>query len=84
MNSETIDNKHEVLQQYLVNPGKITKLLKALLRVCMENTARGGVSRNKYSTRQSRVLCLSRDMSPSAVFFVQMSKGSALGGISYF
>ena len=51
----------------------------------MENTARGGVSRDKYSTRRSRVLYLSRDTSPSAVFFrVQTSKGSALGGILYF
>ena len=59
-------------------------LLKALPQVCMENTARGGVSRDKYSTRRSRVLYLSRDTSPSAVFFVQTSKGSALGGILYF
>ena len=59
-------------------------LLKALPQVCMENTARGGVSRDKYSTRQSRVLYLSRDTSLSAVFFVQTSKGSALGGIFYF
>ena len=50
----------------------------------MENTARGGVSRDKYSTKQSRVLYLSRDTSPSAVFFVQTNKGSALGGILYF
>ena len=49
-------------------------LLKALPRVCMENTARGGVLRDKYSTRRSRVLYLSRDTSPSAVFFVQTSK----------
>ena len=49
-------------------------LLKALPRVCMENIARGGVSRDKYSTRQSRVLYLSRDTSPSAVFFVQTSR----------
>ena len=60
-------------------------LLKALPRVCMENTARGGVSRDKYSTRRSRVLYLSRDTSPSTVLFVQTSKGSsALGGILYF
>ena len=56
-------------------------LLKALPRVCMENTALGGVSRDKYSTRRSRVLYLSRDTSPSAVFLVQTTKGSALGGI---
>ena len=59
-------------------------LLKALPRVCMENTARGGMSRDKYSRRRSRVLYLSRDTSPSAVFFVQTSKGSALSGILYF
>ena len=40
-------------------------LLKALPRVCMENTARGGVLRDKYSMRRSRVLYLSRDTSPS-------------------
>ena len=28
-------------------------LLRALPRVCTENTARGGVSRDKYSTRRS-------------------------------
>ena len=50
----------------------------------MENTARGGVSRDKYSKRQSRVRYLPRDMSLSAVFFVQTSTGSALGGILYF
>ena len=50
----------------------------------MENTAQGGVSRDKYSMRQSQMLYLSRDMSPSAVFFIQTSKGSALGGILYF
>ena len=50
----------------------------------MENTALGDVSRDKYSTRQSRVLYLSQDMSPSAVLFVQTSKGSALGGMLYF
>ena len=59
-------------------------LLTALLRVCMENTARGGMSRDKYSMRRNRVLYLSQDISLSAVCFVQMSKGSALGGILYF
>ena len=59
-------------------------LLKALPQVCMENIAQGGVSRDNYSTRQSRLLYLSRDMSPSAVFFIHMSKGSALGGVLYF
>ena len=39
---------------------------------------------NKYSTGQSRVLYLSREIaSPSAVFFVQTSTGSALGDILY-
>ena len=37
----------------------------------MENKARGGVSRDKYT-------------SLSAEFFVDMSKGSALSGILYF
>ena len=50
----------------------------------MENTAREGISRDKYSMRQSRVLYLSRDTSLSAVFFIQTSTGSALGGILYF
>ena len=50
----------------------------------MENTARGGMSSDKYSTRRSGVLYLSQDTSPSAVFFVQTSKGSALGGTLYF
>ena len=31
-------------------------LLKALPRVCTENTLREGLSRDKYSTRRSRVL----------------------------
>ena len=48
------------------------------------NIARGGVLRDKYSTRRSQVLYLSRDPSLSTVFFVQTSKGSALGGILYF
>ena len=64
--------------------GVLYILLKALPRICMENTARGGVSRDKYKMRQSRVLYLSRDTSPSAVFFIQTSKGSALGGILYY
>ena len=36
-------------------------LRKALPRVCMGNTARGGVMRDKYSMRRSQVLYLSRD-----------------------
>ena len=59
-------------------------LPKALPQVCMENTARVSMLRDKYSTRQSRVLYLSQDTSLSAIFFVYMSKGSALGGILYF
>ena len=43
-----------------------------------------GVPRDKYSTRQSRVLYLSQDTSLSAAFFVHTSTGSALGGILYF
>ena len=43
-------------------------ILKALPRVCTGNTARGGVSRDKYSTRQSRVLYLSRDTPPVLYF----------------
>ena len=78
-----MENKAHIIP--LIRPRKVQYiLLKALPRVCMENTARGGVSRDKYSTRRSRVLYLSRDTSPSAVFFVQTSKGSALGGILYF
>ena len=50
----------------------------------MGNTERGSVSRDKLSTRQSRVLCLSQDMPPSAVFFVHTSSGGALNGILYF
>ena len=50
----------------------------------MENTAQGGVLRDKYSTRRSRVLYLFRDTSLSAVFFIHTSTGSALGGILYF
>ena len=58
--------------------------LKHRRKCCTENTARGGVSRDKYSTRRSRVLYLSRDMPPSAVFFVHMSLGGALSVILYF
>ena len=68
----------------LIRPRKVQYiLLKALPRVCTENTARGGMSTDKYSMRQSQVLYLSQDTSLSAVFFVHMSKGSALGGILY-
>ena len=50
----------------------------------MENTARGGVPSDKYSMRRSRVLYLSRDTPPSAIFFVHTSLGGALSGILYF
>ena len=43
-------------------------LLNALLQMCTENTARGGMLRDKYNTRQSRMLYLYQDMSPSAGF----------------
>jgi len=36
-------------------------IVNALLHMCMEKTARGGVSRDLYSTRRSRVLYDSRD-----------------------
>ena len=36
-------------------------LVKALPQVCMKNKTRGGMSRDKYSTRRSRVLYLSGD-----------------------
>ena len=36
-------------------------LLKALLQVCTGNTAQGGMLRDKYSMRRSRVLYLSQD-----------------------
>ena len=56
-------------------------LLEALPRVCTENTAwGGGVSRDKYSMRLSRVLYLSQDTS-RVLYFPHMSIGSALGGI---
>ena len=46
--------------------------VKALPRVCLGNTARGGVSRGKYSTRHSRVLYLPRD-SPRVLYFLYMT-----------
>ena len=49
-------------------------LLKALPRVCMENTVRGGVSRDNYDTRRSRVLYLSRDTSPILYFSYKRAK----------
>jgi len=59
-------------------------IVKAPPHVCMENTARGGVLRYSYSTRRSRVLYDSRDMHPSAAFFIHTSIGSALSDILYF
>ena len=38
---------------------KLYVLLKALPQVCMENIAQRGMLRDKYSTRESRVLYLS-------------------------
>ena len=51
--------------------------------MCTENTAQVGVLRDRgvfYSTKQRQVLYLSRDMPPSAVFFVHMGLGGALSG----
>ena len=45
-------------------------ITKAPLQVCTENTAQGGVLKDKYSMWQSRVLYLSRDMPWSTVFFI--------------
>ena len=45
--------------------------------VCTENTALGGMSRDKYSTRLRLVLYLSLDTPPRAVFSVQ-TRGGAL------
>jgi len=50
----------------------------------MENTAPGGVLRDSYSTKQSRVLYDSRDMHLSGVFFIHTSIGGALSDILYF
>ena len=50
-------------------------LVKAPPRVCMKNKARGGVSRDKYSTRQSRVLYLSRDTPRVLYFSYKRAKG---------
>ena len=48
--------------------------------VCMKNTALGGMSRDKYSTRLRLVLYLSLDTPPRAVFYIQ-TRGSALTSI---
>ena len=48
--------------------GYIYMCVKALPRVCTGNTARGGVSRGKYSTRRSRVLYLPRDTPECCIF----------------
>ena len=50
-------------------------LLLSITRVCMENIAQGGVLRDKHSTRQSQVLYLSQDTSPSAVLIFVPSTG---------
>ena len=49
-------------------------IIKALPRIYMENTARVGMLKDKYSMRQSRVLYLSRDIPPSSVFSIQRAK----------
>ena len=49
--------------------------------VCMENTALGGVSQDKYSTQLRLVLYLSLDTPPRAVFSVQ-TRGGALSNIN--
>jgi len=59
-------------------------IVKALPCVSMENTARGGVLRDSYSTRRNRVLYDSQDTHPSAVFFIHISIGGALSDILYF
>ena len=43
----------------------------------MENTAQGGMSRDSYSTRRSRVLYDSLDTHPRAVFFIHTSISGA-------
>ena len=65
--------------------GKIAaSLLKAPpVLVCTENTALGGVSRDKYSTRLRLVLYLSLDTPPRAVFSVQ-TRGGALSNIYWY
>ena len=50
-------------------------LVKAPPRVCMKNKARGGVSRDKYSTRRSRVLYLSRDTPECFIFHTNELRG---------
>ena len=37
-------------------PSTFSMYVKALLCICMKNTAQGGVSRDKYSRRQSQML----------------------------
>ena len=50
---------------------------------CMENTAQEGMSKNKYSMRQSQVLYLSQDMR-QVLYILHISSGGALSGILYF
>ena len=54
---------------------------KAPRRVCIENIALGDVSRDKYSTRRSRVLYLSLDTPPRAIFSIQTRLSGALTSI---
>ena len=66
---------------------KFKRELYVLLRDCHEfvwKIQHEGCARDKYSTRQSQVLYLSRDTSPSAVFFVQTNTDSSSDGILYF
>ena len=53
-------------------------LVKALPHVCMENTAQGGVSRDKYSMRREVECCICLETPPTAVFFIHTSLGGAL------
>ena len=50
----------------------------------MENTACGAGSSNKYSMRQSQVLYLSRDPTPSAVFFCASQVNSTLNDLLFY
>ena len=61
----------DVLPQYMLHDcnmkvcNDMYVIVNALLHMCMEKTARGGVSRDLYSTRRSRVLHDSRDSHPA-------------------
>ena len=68
----------------ILHPKILQVIVKALLRVCMENTARGDVTRDSCSTRRSWLLYDSWDTDPRAVFFIHTSIGGALSDILYF